>query len=218
MYSLRKESCSSGLNRKARWMHVAFVALLSVGLVSLGSFAPAALAADEAKPQKTKRVPTISAPVFKKLEEAQELIDAKDFGRAEKLIQGMLDAGRGTRYNGNERANLYNMLGYINFSRERYSNAINAYEQVIVSPDDISDGMLSGTLYTLAQLNFVAERYSQALRYMERWITTANNPGPEPYIFLGQVYYQMQDYRAAVPQIEKGISVCLLYTSDAADE
>ena len=207
MYSLRKESCSSGLNRKARWMHVAFVALLSVGLVSLGSFAPAALAADEAKPQKTKRVPTISAPVFKKLEEAQELIDAKDFGRAEKLIQGMLDAGRGTRYNGNERANLYNMLGYINFSRERYSNAINAYEQVIVSPDDISDGMLSGTLYTLAQLNFVAERYSQALRYMERWITTANNPGPEPYIFLGQVYYQMQDYRAAVPQIEKGISV-----------
>jgi len=210
MYSLRKDSCSASAHRthrKTSWMHIAFVAVLSVGVVTLGSFAPAALAADEEKPQKTKRVPTISAPVFKKLEEAQELIDAKDFTRAENIIQGMLDAGRGSRYNGNERANLYNMLGYINFSRERYSAAISAYEQVITTPDDISDGMLSGTLYTLAQLNFVAERYSKALQYMERWITTANNPGPEPYIFLGQVYYQMQDYRSAVPQIEKGISV-----------
>ena len=200
MYSLR--------NRFGNWSSMALAALLSFGLVSFAGFAPAALAAEEeSKPQKTKRVPTISAPVFKKLEEAQELIDAKDFTKAEKIIQGMLDAGRGERYNGNERANLYNMLGYINFSRERYTPAISAYEQVIQSPDDISDGMLSGTLYTLAQLNFVAERYRKALEYMERWITTANNPGPEPYIFLGQVYYQMQDYRSAVPQIEKGISV-----------
>jgi len=210
MYSLRTESpIGSGLGKTGqRWMQWSIAVFLSLGLVFVAGFTSSALAAEEeSKPQKTKRVPTISAPVFKKLEEAQELIDAKDFVKAEKIIQGMLDAGRGSRYNGNERANLYNMLGYINFSRERYTNAINAYEQVIQSPDDISDGMLSGTLYTLAQLNFVSERYSDALRYMERWITTANNPGPEPYIFLGQVYYQMQNYRSAVPQIEKGISV-----------
>lgn len=183
------------------------VAVLSVGVVSLAGVAPGAMAAEEEKKQKTRRVPTISAPVFKKLEEAQELIDLKDYNKAEKIIQGMLDAGKGKRYNGNERANLYNMLGYVNFSRERYQPAINAYKEVIVSREDISEGMESGTLYTLAQLSFVSESYDQALRYMEEWITKANNPGPQPYIFLGQVYYQKQDFRKAVPQIEKGIRV-----------
>ena len=187
----------------------ALVALITLGGAAVVGFAPAAAAAEEERKQKTKRVPTISAPVFKKLEEAQELIDAKDYDRAQQIVQGMLDAGRGQRYNGNERANLYNMLGYVNFARERYQAAIKAYEQVVVNPDDISDGMYSGTLYTLAQLNFVSERYQQALKYMEQWITIANNPGPEPYIFLGQVYYQMQDYRKAVPQIERGISVAV---------
>ena len=205
MYSQKSlVSRSRGL---ARLSLVAVLTLGALGLVSVAGFAPSAMAAEEEKKQKTKRVPTISAPVFKKLEEAQELIDLKDYTKAENIIQGMLDAGRGARYNGNERANLYNMLGYINFARERYQGAIKAYEQVIATPDDISDGMLSGTLYTLAQLNFVSERYQQALNYMERWITTANNPGPDPYIFLGQVYYQMQNFRSAVPQIEKGISV-----------
>jgi len=180
---------------------------LTVTTVVATGYAPGAMAADEQKPQKTRRVPTISAPVFKKLEEAKELIDAKSYPQAERIIQGMLDAGRGTRYNGNERANLYNMLGYINFAQERYQPAIRAYEQVIATPDDISEGMEAGTLYTLAQLNFVSERYREALKYMEQWLVKANNPGPEPYIFLGQVYYQMQNFRSAIPQIEKGINV-----------
>ncbi len=216
MYSEKSQSGFETTPQSGPWFsrqfvlnlgRLTFVAVMSLGICSLTSYAPEAAAAEDEKPQKTKRVPTISAPVYKKLEEAQELIDAKEYAQAEQIIQGMLDAGRGERYNGNERANLFNMMGYINFARERYQAAIKAYEEVIANPDDISEGMLSGTLYTLAQLNFVSERYSDALRYMERWITSANNPGPEPYIFLGQVYYQMQDYRKAVPQIEKGIFV-----------
>ena len=42
---------------------------------------------------------------------------------------------------------------------------------------------------------------------MELWLPKAENPGPDPHIFMGQVYYQMKDYRAAIPQIEKGISI-----------
>ena len=182
-------------------------ALLGVGGLAAVSVAPEAAAAEEKKKQKTRRVPTISAPVFKKLEEAQALIDEKQFAQADRVIQGMLDAGRGKRYNGNERAQLYNMQGYIFFSQENFPRAISAYEQVIVNREDINEGLEAGTLYTLAQLNFVEERYKKALSYMEEWLLAANNPGPEPYIFLGQVYYQMQDFRNAIPQIEKGINV-----------
>lgn len=206
MYS--KTTVTPVMNRfLGKALSLGLMTVLSLGVVVSTGYAPGAVAAEEEKKQKTRRVPTISAPVFKKLEEAQALIDAKSYPQAEQIIQKMLDAGKGTRYNGNERANLYNMLGYINFAQERYQPAIKAYEQVVASPDDISEGMESGTLYTLAQLNFVSERYAEALKYMEQWLVKANNPGPEPYIFLGQVYYQMQDFRKAVPQIEKGINV-----------
>jgi tetratricopeptide (TPR) repeat protein len=63
------------------------------------------------------------------------------------------------------------------------------------------------TLYTVAQLSFVAENYQAALDYMETWISKAENPGPEPRIFMGQVYYQMKDYPNALEQIQTGIRI-----------
>ncbi|MEM1436830.1 MAG: tetratricopeptide repeat protein [Pseudomonadota bacterium] len=157
------------------------------------------------KGKKTRKVPSMSEAVFKKLAEAQEAIDAKDFDTALNVINRQLE--RGTRsMNGNEVGQLYNMMGFIHFSKEDYPAAIDAYKKVIGQGEDIPEGLETTTLYTLAQLSFVAERYNDALRYMETWITKANNPGPEPHIFMGQVYYQKKDYPSATTQIETGIN------------
>ena len=172
---------------------------------------PAALAQEDEQPkQKTRRVPSMSEATFKKLAEAQEFIDAKDLNGAQAVLQGMLDrcrTGRSCRYNGNEIGQIHNMLGFVNFSKEDYGAAIRHYQEVIKQGEDIPEGLETTTLYTLAQLCFVDERYNEALRYMETWISKANNPGPAPHIFMGQVYYQMQDYPSAVTQIERGIAV-----------
>ena len=42
---------------------------------------------------------------------------------------------------------------------------------------------------------------------MERWIAKAENPGPEPRIFMGQVYYQKKDYPKAIVQVQAGIDI-----------
>ncbi|MCZ0941994.1 MAG: hypothetical protein OXJ53_02935 [Gammaproteobacteria bacterium] len=165
---------------------------------------------DEQPRQKTRRVPSMSEATFKKLAEAQEFIDAKDLNGAQAVLQGMLDrcrGGRNCRYNGNEIGQIHNMLGFVQFSKEDYGAAIRHYQEVIKQGEDIPEGLETTTLYTLAQLCFVDERYNDSLHYMEIWISKANNPGPEPHIFMGQVYYQMQDYRSAVGQIERGIAV-----------
>ena len=177
--------------------------------VSIGG-APEALGQEEERPQqKTRRVPSMSEATFKKLAEAQEFIDAKDLNGAQAVLQGMLDRcrGRNCRYNGNEIGQIHNMLGFVQFSKEDYGRAIFHYQEVIKQGEDIPEGLETTTLYTLAQLCFVDERYNDALHYMEIWISKANNPGPEPHIFMGQVYYQMEDYPSAVGQIERGIAV-----------
>ena len=165
------------------------------------------VAAEEAeeKPQKTRRVPTMSETTFKRLGEAQAFIDEKDFASAKQVLDRMLERSR--NLNGNEIGQVYNMMGFIYFSQEDYDAALDAYEQVIAQGEDIPEGLETTTLYTLAQLSFVADRYQDALDYMETWITKASNPGADPHIFMGQVYYQMKNYPAAVDQIETGIRI-----------
>ncbi len=170
-----------------------------------GAQAQAADGRSAEKKKKTRRVPTISESIFKKLGEAQELMDAKEYGLAEQFLKDMLN--RSKKYNGNELGNIHNMLGYIAFLKEDFNGAIYAYEQVLAQGEDVTEGLEVTTLYTIAQLSFVVENYQDALDYMELWISKADNPGPEPRIFMGQVYYQMKDYPNALTQIQNGIKI-----------
>lgn len=185
--------------------------LLAAGLVlslCFGVAVPASAAENEKSEldgKKTRKVPSMSESTFKKLSEAQEAVDAKDFATAKSVIMDALERGKRSM-NGNETGQMYNMLGFIYFSQEDYKGAVNAYKQVVAQGDDIPEGLETTTLYTLAQLSFIEENYDDALRYMETWISKANNPGPEPHIFMGQVYYQKKDFPSATTQIETGIN------------
>ena len=193
-----------GLTRIGAVLATLLLVSFNLGIGSIG--APKAWAEEETeKPAKTRRVPSMSEATFKKLAEAQELIDVKDLDGAIGVLNGMLDRSR--RYNGNEIGQIHNMLGFVYFSKEDYGRSINHYEIVVRQGEEIPEGLETTTLYTLAQLNFVDERYSEALRYMRIWLSKANNPGPDPHIFMGQVYYQMEDYANAANQIELGIEI-----------
>jgi tetratricopeptide (TPR) repeat protein len=172
------------------------------------NFAGASVSAaeEEAPKVKTRRVPSISEATYKKLAEAQEFMDLKDFAGAKEVVDDMIEK-RFKRMNGNEKGQVYNMLGYIHFSQENFRSAINAYKQVLEQGEDISEGLEVTTLYTLAQLSFVEGQYNDALYYMETWLAQATNPGADPHIFMGQVYYQMKDFPNAISQIETGIDV-----------
>jgi tetratricopeptide (TPR) repeat protein len=188
--------------------------LIAASLVVLAPFAAdlgvsgstVQAAENEAPKQKTRRVPSMSEATYKKLSEAQELADAKDLQGALRVLNEML-ASRRRPLNGNEVGQVHNMMGFLYFSMEDYTKAIDNYRIVVNQGEDIPEGLEVTTLYTLAQLSFVAERYNDALRYMEQWIGKAENPGPDPHIFMGQVYYQMEDYRRSIQQIEKGIGI-----------
>lgn len=195
-----------------------FTAMMTISLVLLGLVdpvvseygaiaAPSALAEEEApkKKQKTRRVPSLSEAVFKKLGEGQEAIDAKDFDGAMEIIQGALDRSR--RYNENEVANLHNMKGYIHYLKEDYDSALREYKIVVAQGEKIPEGLETTTLYTIAQLSYVAEDYDEALKYMEIWISKAQNPSADPRFFMATVYYQMKDYDKAIAQMELGMQI-----------
>ena len=194
---------------KQRYAVVAIALIASLAMpfmAELGFSGLSAVAAEDEKPkQKTRRVPAMSESTFRKLSEAQEFIDLKDYPGALKVLGNMLERSR--RLNGNEIGQVHNMRGFVYFSMEDYGQAIVEYKQVVSQGDEIPEGLEITTLYTLAQLSFVNEQYQNALDFMETWISKANNPGSDPHIFMGQVYYQMKDYPSAIVQIELGIQI-----------
>lgn len=181
-----------------------FIATLVIAF-NMATISTAVAAEEKKKEQKTRRVPSMSEAVFKKLAEAQEAVDLKDYDLALEVLQEMLDRSR--RYNGNEIGQVHNMMGYVWFLKEDYLEAIDEYVLVVAQGEDIPEGLETTTLYTLAQLSFVEDKYEDALEYMETWIAKATNPGPAPRIFMGQVYYQMKDYVNAIVQMEMGIGI-----------
>lgn len=178
---------------------------LAADLVAPGKYAGVQAAEQESqRPPKTRRIPTMSERTYKKLSEVQLSIDAKNYQGAISILNDMVnDKG----LNGNERGQIHNMFAYAYFSMENYDRAIYHYEQVVAQGEDIPEGLEVGTIYSLAQLYFVTDKYQKALDYMRLWLSKATNPGPEPHIFMGQVYYQMKDWPNAIVQIEKGIEI-----------
>ena len=122
--------------------------VLAAGGVSVTS--PVQAAEEEAKPQKTRRVPSMSESVYKKLTEAQEAIDIKDYDLAVEVLEKML--ARSKRFNGNEVGQVHSMLGYIYFLKEDFVKAIGEYKLVVAQGEEIPEGLEQTTLYTLAQL------------------------------------------------------------------
>ncbi|MEE8243453.1 MAG: TonB family protein, partial [Pseudomonadales bacterium] len=146
----------------------------------------------------------MSESTFDALAAVQQFLDARNYEAA----LGRLDAIQAEPgLNGNEIGQIHNMRGFVYFSMEDYVRAIDEYDAVIAQAEYIPKGLQTVTLYTLAQLSFVTERYQKALDYMQAWIAAADNPGPAPFIFMGQVFYQMNNYPAAIDRIEDGIRV-----------
>lgn len=159
----------------------------------------------EKPPEKTKKTQAISAKVYEKLAKAQELAEAKQYNEAIKVLDG-LRGSRGDKLKGFDAASVWNVYGYVYYSKEQYRKAIDSYKRVIAEKD-IPDALGIATRYTLAQLNFVIEDYPAAVRALKDWFTVAQNPGPDPYILLAQAYYQTKDYTRALSSVEKGMAV-----------
>jgi tetratricopeptide (TPR) repeat protein len=178
-----------------------------IGFQPLG----AAFAQEETKPQReTRRTPALRNKVYEKLAEAQAAAEAKDLNAAAEILDDMIDTGGKSALNSYELANVYNLYAFIYYSREDYTNALKAYENV-VAQEDIPIAMEINTKYTIAQLYFVQEQWQKGINALLDWFAVTDNPNANAYVLLAQGYYQTKDYNKALFNVEKAIG---MYTAD----
>ena len=156
--------------------------------------------------RETRRTPALRNAVYEKLAEAQAAAEAQDLAGAARVLDDMISTSGKNELNSYELANVYNFYAFIHYSREDYTKALQAYENVIRQPD-IPLAMEINTRYTVAQLYFVQEQWQQGVNALLAWFSMTENPSEDSYVLLGQGYYQLNDYPKALTNVEKAISL-----------
>ncbi|MBA3564359.1 MAG: tetratricopeptide repeat protein [Gammaproteobacteria bacterium] len=171
--------------------------------LALMSSGPAQAQDEQQAERETRKTPAMRQNVYAELSEAQKAADANDFAGAIRILDELRDRDRLNSY---ELAQLWNFYGFIHYSNDDLARSIEAYENMLAQPD-LAEAMQTDTLYTLAQLSFTTDQYAKAVDYLERWFAASNDPGPEPYILLGQAYYQMERFEDAIAPVETAIRI-----------
>ncbi len=174
-------------------------------LVLCGALALSPAVAQEEEPpkQKTKQAQAVSKAVYEKIEKAQEMVDAKDYRGALKILNSLYDPDDLTEY---EQANVLNYIGFVHYNMENTPAAISTYEKLLQIPG-LEPQLAKQTTYTLAQLYTMEEQYSKALTTLDKWFLMETNPPPEAFILKAQNLYQVQRYKEMIQPIRNAMRV-----------
>ena len=185
-------------------MVIMLAGVLSYGVLPLlpVTSLSAQAAEDENAGKRVRRTQTLREVIYKKLDAVRALADEKKYDEALKDLAAV-DKIRRNSY---EQAMTHNMYAYVYFNKEDYAGAIKAYEQVI-AVDNIPESLEQTTLYSLAKLYLIQEQYKPALASLNKWFVVVEKPGPEAYILRAQMQFQLEQYKAALPDVKKAIAM-----------
>jgi tetratricopeptide (TPR) repeat protein len=189
---------------------VLWVSPIVVGqLPSAISFGGDVFAAQDKK--KTRKVPAMREKTYKKLAEAQLMIDPDSIPREEgeeaptpkgtprDAIQMLLELRGAKGLNSYELAQIWNTLAFAYYTVEDMPSTINAYEQIL-RQGVISEALELSSLRALFQLYYADEKYRKAITYIDRYQALQSSPDPQVTFIKATAYYQLEDFRESLRQ------------------
>ena len=153
--------------------------------------------------RKTKKTGAMTEKVAKKLQVAQEAIEAEQLEEGLEILNEILVLRRLTDY---ERAQVNYFFAYVAYLKEDYRAAINYYNKVL-REEAVPEGLLSSARYTIAQLWFQLEEWDKAIIAVDDLLANAESPRPDLYILKGSALYQLKRYAAMIPVIRAAIDL-----------
>ncbi|MDX1555684.1 MAG: tetratricopeptide repeat protein [Xanthomonadales bacterium] len=167
----------------------------------LGAGAVPAMAQDDDR--ETKQTVAMSQQVYEQLTEVQEFVEVEDFPNAQRALDGLKANERLSPY---ERAQVWNLQGYLYYLQEDYPGALRAYDQLLRQPE-LPEALVLSTLKTMAQLQFMTEDYEGSLATVRRLMDAVAEPSADIVLLEGQIYYQMERYEDALPPLRRAVQM-----------
>jgi tetratricopeptide (TPR) repeat protein len=169
----------------------------------LFAVAPLAAQEEEQSERETKQTVAMSQAVYEKLTAIQENVEAKNYAAADALLRELRANEKLSPY---ERAQVWNLSGYSYYLQEKYKEAIDAYEQVLIQPE-LPEALTLTTLKTMAQLQFTVEDYTTALATVRRLMAVVPEPSADVFMLEGQALFQLNRYEEALKPIKTAVDM-----------
>ncbi len=153
----------------------------------------------------SKKVPAMRNRVYSQLARAQKLADDGDKIEGFEVLGEVED--RLDSLNSYERAMLFNFYGFMYYSNDDLTLAIDSFNKVIAETA-IPDSLIISTLYSLAQLSMQQQHYKEALDYLIEWQKlNGKELSANQEMLFAQVYFQDKDFVNSLKHIEMAISL-----------
>lgn len=150
-----------------------------------------------------KNTPAISMAAYKKITEANLLIDEEKFTEAIEKLQELQEK-RLSKY---ERAQTWYLLGSIYYRLENEKQTLESFTRVLDGAGSIPEYLELNVLKTLSQMHIVQENYPQALAYCTKMLELSEAPVAYDYALLAQIHYKLSNWAEAIKAINSGKAV-----------
>jgi len=161
------------------------------------------VAAQEQKEDEGKReAPVIDPTTGKKLTDAIEALNAGKYADAKALLS-KLNLDKLSPY---ERSRVEQIYASIAQSENDYAGALKHIQAAIAS-GGLNEQEVSQAKYQVAQIAIAQEKWKEGLDALKDWFATAPAPNSAAYYLMAVAYYQLKDYKNAIPAAEKAIEL-----------
>ncbi len=179
-----------------------FLILLSV-LASPMLFAQDELNEDREIVEREVKAQSMSETVYKRVSAIHDLMgegqNAEALKRAEDLEQK-------SRLNDYERAMVYQTIGFLHANENSIKKAISYFEKSIAE-NALTTQAQQGMLYSLASLYQAESQYRKAIDTAREWFRYEAEPKPDAYMLIGYSFAQLEEYRNALPYVQKAVAL-----------
>jgi tetratricopeptide (TPR) repeat protein len=186
-------------------LRVVFARTLAAALLSAFALASASgsVAAQEQQQEEGKReAPVIDPTTGKKLSDAIEALNAGKYAEAKALL-AKINPERLSPY---ERSRVEQIHASVAQAEGDYASALKHIQAAIAS-GGLNEQETSQAKYQVAQIAIAQEKWQEGLNALKDWFATATNPNSAAYYLMAVAYYQLKDYKNAIPAAEKAIEL-----------
>lgn len=198
------------LNKKPKFLYL--FAILAFSFVSMPSYLEAQAANQEKKQIKYKKARSLTPKTAKKMikvYEALEEVDESGEPAPDMEVVNSILADLKSNFEGMksyDRSVVWNALGFVAYTNERYEEAINAYNSLLAEPESTIPNRVAA-LYTLAQLTLMQGDFPGGIKILLQYMDEIEVIPAQAWSLLATAYYQVGDYRGTMSSIKKAIQL-----------
>ncbi len=140
----------------------------------------------------------LSEKTYKALTDAQALMSAEQYSKAEVALLALLKRTQAGSY---EQAIVQQTLGYVYSAKSQYRQARTQFQQALASgalPDPVSHSLR----YNLGQLLLAEEQYQAGINTLEKWFSNEPAPPNSAHVLIASAYYQLDQFNQVVKHMK----------------